>query len=262
MHFCYYYVWHSYWVPPPPPINEDAPISPTTHPPVQGVSLSLALSLSLSLSLSLRPLQPLPDSPGDATSSPLKLPVALGISPARTETETNRRRPGTAFEKQDREHNAETSTEGGLDDEVGKALIPLKKRLVSPGNAKYSIDNHTFSLSKSSDAGRFFWTVSVGVAVIVGLLEPLTVHSIPNCQGIGWVCTKLWAPVRLTVWNSWLRASGGNDRFVVSCRRGFFFTAKSSSDVSKVMFGHPGYYFFLNFFFWSNTQQNMFFFFK
>ena len=133
--------------------------------------------------LRLRTLEPLANSPGDATGSSLEFPIALGVTPAGTEAKAEGGGPGATLKKEDGEDDAEAGSEGGLDNKVGETLIPLpterEKRvslvcldsgdmwmLKSAGGAGLG---RTFSLSRSSEAGRsvFRWMISEVVAVIV-----------------------------------------------------------------------------------------------
>lgn len=55
----------------------------------------------------------------------LEAEVALLIGPAGTETDADERGPCSSLEQEDGEDDAETEAEGRLDEEVGKAAVPL-----------------------------------------------------------------------------------------------------------------------------------------
>lgn len=55
----------------------------------------------------------------------LQAVVALLVCPARTETRADDGGPRPALEQEDREDDAEAEAEGGLDQEVGEAAVPL-----------------------------------------------------------------------------------------------------------------------------------------
>jgi hypothetical protein len=56
----------------------------------------------------------------------LQAEVALLIGTASTEADTNECGPCSSLEQKDGEDDTETETEGGLDEEVGEAAIPLE----------------------------------------------------------------------------------------------------------------------------------------
>lgn len=58
----------------------------------------------------------------------LQAVVALLVRPAGAEARTHDGRPRPALEQQDREDDAEAEAEGGLDQEVGEAAVPLLAR--------------------------------------------------------------------------------------------------------------------------------------
>lgn len=55
----------------------------------------------------------------------LQAEVALFVCAAGTESDADECRPGAALEEEDRENDAKTEAEGGLDEEVGQAAVPL-----------------------------------------------------------------------------------------------------------------------------------------
>ena len=61
----------------------------------------------------------------------LQAKVALLVRAAGAESDTNKRGPSSALEQKNGEDDTETETEGRLDEEVGKAAVPLfvQKRL-------------------------------------------------------------------------------------------------------------------------------------
>lgn len=61
----------------------------------------------------------------------LEVVVALLVGAAGTETRAEEDGPGAALEEEDREDDAEAEAEGGLDDEVGEAVVPLGSSGVS-----------------------------------------------------------------------------------------------------------------------------------
>lgn len=64
----------------------------------------------------------------------LQAEVALLVCPAGAEASAHNGRPRPALEQEDREDDAEAEAEGGLDQEVGEAAVPLfGVRRVSPG---------------------------------------------------------------------------------------------------------------------------------
>lgn len=116
----------------------------------------------------------------------LEAKVALLVSPPSTETDTNERRPCPSLEQEDGENDAETEAEGGLDEEVREAAIPLQISLVSTilqGFASWGIEElqrlvdwHTFSLRRASLTGREMalgWGRAADVSAIVKVLLSL-----------------------------------------------------------------------------------------
>lgn len=66
--------------------------------------------------------------------------VALLVCAASTEASTDESRPSSATEKNDGEDDTETEADGGLNQEVGKASIPLAHRVSSHNmNAEFAI---------------------------------------------------------------------------------------------------------------------------
>lgn len=61
----------------------------------------------------------------------LEVEVALLVCPSGTKAGTDEGRPRSALEQQDGEDDAEAEAEGGFDDEVRQAAIPLRNS-VSP----------------------------------------------------------------------------------------------------------------------------------
>lgn len=66
----------------------------------------------------------------------LEVEVALLIGPAGTETGADERGPRPALEQQDGEDDAEAEAEGGLDEEVREAAVPLSKSVFATINSK------------------------------------------------------------------------------------------------------------------------------
>lgn len=70
----------------------------------------------------------------------LQVEVALLVGSSGPETGTQVRGPGSSLEQENGEDDAESETEGGLDEEVGEAAIPLlvEKRFADgPGNGAW-----------------------------------------------------------------------------------------------------------------------------
>jgi hypothetical protein len=118
---------------------------------------------------SLRPLESLADRPGDTPGGSLEFPITLSVAPSGAESEAESDGPGTALEQKDREDDSEPGTEGRLDDKVREALVPLFEMLARHLTADRTEFGRTFSLRRSSEAGRcvFCWMISEVVAVMV-----------------------------------------------------------------------------------------------
>jgi hypothetical protein len=63
--------------------------------------------------------------PLDIPRRGLQAVVALLVGAPRAEADADQGGPGAALEEQDGEDHAEAQAEGGLDDEVGEAAVPL-----------------------------------------------------------------------------------------------------------------------------------------
>lgn len=61
----------------------------------------------------------------------LQAVVALLVRPPGAESDTDKCGPRPPLEEQDREDDAEAEAEGGLDDQVGQAAVPLLRRMWS-----------------------------------------------------------------------------------------------------------------------------------
>jgi hypothetical protein len=70
----------------------------------------------------------------EVPGSLLQARVALFVGAAGTEADSDKGRPCAALEQENGEDDAETEAEGGLDEEVGQAAIPLEETISFSNN--------------------------------------------------------------------------------------------------------------------------------